>query len=161
MFMESHNIKDKINDTDRVVMDKKEITSPKFPVEQKESSYKPSGLWYALGEEWINWCKSEMPEWMGEYIYKLDIDMSKVLHIKNSSQLKIFTNEYKNEKSYHEYGSDCKINWKKVSENYNGIEISPYLYDMRMKYMWYYGWDVASGCIWNENVIKTIKRVKV
>jgi len=36
-----------------------------------------------------------------------------------------------------------------VSKEYDGIEIAPYQWDARLSLIWYYGWDVASGCIWN------------
>ena len=41
------------------------------------------------------------------------------------------------------------IDWKKVASKYDGIEIVPYQPKARMNLLWYYGWDIASGCIWN------------
>jgi len=51
------------------------------------------------------------------------------------------------------------IDWGRVAEDYSGIEIAPYLYEARMKHMWYYGWDVASGCIWGKGVVKNITKI--
>ena len=53
------------------------------------------------------------------------------------------------------------IDYKRVGAAYAGIEISPYLYERRYDSMHYYGWDVASGCIWNEIAIKEIRLLAV
>ena len=46
------------------------------------------------------------------------------------------------------------INWDKVSKDYGGIEICPYL-PQRKHYLWYSSFDAASGCIWNtKSIIK-------
>jgi hypothetical protein len=50
---------------------------------------------------------------------------------------------------------DYYINWPKVAQDYSGIEICPYQWKFRLNYMWYYGWDVASGCIWNQNALNS------
>jgi len=61
-------------------------------------------------------------------------------------------------------------------DGYHGISIFPFRYDyhrkpfnefnekikdeMRRKYGWYYGWDVASTCIWNPDSIIDIEQIK-
>ena len=45
-----------------------------------------------------------------------------------------------------------------VSKDYGGIEITPYLLERR-KIDRYNTFDVASGCIWNNKIIKEIKLV--
>lgn len=42
------------------------------------------------------------------------------------------------------------IDWKAVAKEYDGIEIDPYQYERRFSegFLWYYGWDCASGCVW-------------
>ena len=51
------------------------------------------------------------------------------------------------------------IDWIKVSKQYSGIEINPYQHSNRYTSMWYYGWDVASGCIWKNDLIKNITKI--
>ena len=51
------------------------------------------------------------------------------------------------------------IDWPRVAKDYAGIEICPYL-DSRRDIMWYYGWDVASGCVWDPSGIKELVEVK-
>ena len=40
--------------------------------------------------------------------------------------------------------------WKLIAQEFDGIEIAPYQWEIRMDYnfFWYYGWDCASGCLW-------------
>jgi hypothetical protein len=55
-------------------------------------------------------------------------------------------------------GLDKMIDWPKVAEHYAGIEICPYLSNKRNDddFFWYYGWDVASGCIWDQKGIEEL-----
>ena len=55
-----------------------------------------------------------------------------------------------------------QIDWAEVASKYDGIIISPYQWSLRldMEMMWYYGWDCASGCIWNISAIKELKEVQ-
>jgi hypothetical protein len=41
-----------------------------------------------------------------------------------------------------------------LTDKYDGIEINPYQFEARYQYLWYYGWDIASGCVWNLNNVK-------
>ena len=53
-----------------------------------------------------------------------------------------------------------KIDWTKVYMEYGGIELAVTHHE---KYLdmtgikWWSGWDVASGCIWNGDVIEKIE----
>lgn len=122
-----------------------------FELEQRtfnqKVDMKPKGFWYGFGSEWIDWTRSEMPEWVGKYIYSIDIGNTNVLQIKTHMELMQFNREY-------ESGPYKYIDWKKVASKYDGIEINPYQYEARFQYMWYYGWDIASGCVWNLSNVK-------
>ena len=48
------------------------------------------------------------------------------------------------------------LDFLKVMDEYDGIIIAPYQYSCRLmnsSTAWYYGWDCASGCIWNLGCI--------
>lgn len=47
----------------------------------------------------------------------------------------------------------------RVRQDYAGIEISPYQYECRFELTWYYGWDVASGCVWDKEAIRAVEPV--
>ena len=144
---------------DRIIMAKKDILPLKFPIKQRNRCPKPKGLWYAIGNEWIDWVRSEMPHWEGDYIYKLDLNSTKILFLETYDDIEKFTRKYKIDIDYS--GVDVfDINWKEVSENYSGIEISPYQSSVRHKMLWYNGWDVASGCIWKKDGIESIVKIK-
>ena len=55
-----------------------------------------------------------------------------------------------------------RIDWVGVAELYDGIIITPYDWDLRTdsRTDWFYGWDCASACIWNLQVLNEIS-VKV
>lgn len=102
---------------------------------------KPQGFWYGIGQTWHEWVRSEMPHWMGEFNYEVDLGDSSILIIDSCAGLDKFTKKYGRGEFF--------IDWKLVSEKYDGIEIDPYQWSRRHELMWYYGWDVASGCLWN------------
>jgi len=151
-------VKSRIQPNDRIIMAKKDILPLKFPVEQEENHNvidKPSGLWYAVGTEWIEWIESEMPHWMGKTFYKIEIS-NKVLKIDTAKKFEELMKKYGEVRRIpglkYSRKHNLYINWKKVAEDYSGIEIAPYRWHYRHEYMWYYGWDVASGCIWKKAV---------
>jgi hypothetical protein len=97
-----------------------------------------------------------MPDWEVDNIFKIDIDVDKILKITNSEELLAFNKNYGVKTQFYNV-----IDWVKVASEYGGIEISPYNYKLRMEreVFWYYGWDVASGCIWNEGVITGVDKL--
>ena len=138
-----------------------------FKLERKlyscsHSSDKPKGLWYQINDSWEEWCEHEMPQWLGAgnrgaFKINLEIDKTNVLVIKTLKEFDNFHNKYC---SLHPFmNKSTFINWERVSEDYDGIEISNYLYERRLNSNseWYYTWDVASGCIWNTYIIKVIE----
>jgi hypothetical protein len=148
-------VKSIINPTDKIIMAKKDILPLKFPVEQSYMNNKlgkPSGLWYAIGTEWIDWVEVEMPHWMGSYFYKITTS-NKVLKIDDANKFEQLAKKYAT--------TDNNIDWIKISNIYSGIEIAPYRPEYRMEYMWYYGWDIASGCVWKRDAITNIQKIEI
>jgi len=125
----------------------------------QEVGLKPHGLWYACGHEWIQWCKKENFE-IGDLENKfiLDIDFNKILILDSVDKMILFNKQYgiRDVQQREYWAVPNEIDWNEVSKNYQGIEICPYQWGLRNKFLWYYGWDVASGCIWNKQAIKNI-----
>ena len=129
-------------------------------IQQSSGSLKPKGLWYGFGDQWINWLKSEMPEWWDEaqYAYKVFPNIPNLLVINTIDELDQFIDKY---------NAGRNIDWVRVAEEYDGIEFPSYSREGfrnlafssadHMKYMWVYSMDIASGCIWNPSGIKNIK----
>lgn len=145
-----------------VIMTSKPITKLKPIGKQPWNADKPKGLWYGKSTAWIDWVETEMPNWIGKNLYSLEIDKSNVLVIKTAQQMKNFYKKYKNKDAWISFGgNDDYINWERVAQEYDGIEIATYFWKYRHLFPWYYSWDVASGCIWNPKAIKSIKHVSV
>ena len=60
-----------------------------------------------------------------------------------------------------------KIDWPRLASEFCGIENCPYRVESRMEEFtyWYYGWDVASGCIWSScgleiNLLGTVEEIE-
>lgn len=119
---------------------------------------KPLGLWYSFGMEWLEWCNREgMQDWVAnKNWFKVELDCKYILQITNAVDLMRFARKYSMKHNDLNY-----IDWTKVANDYSGIEIAPYQYQLRLdpKYIWYYGWDVASGCIWDSKAIKNIVKI--
>jgi hypothetical protein len=122
---------------------------------------KPIGLWLSVDsceDNWRSWCESE-----GFNLHKLthayDIELqdnANLLILTNEDELDNFTKEYgiKNDYMPSIYG----VNWPAVADKWDGIIITPYIWSRRLEAhtFWYYGWDCASGCVWNVKAIKNI-----
>lgn len=155
------------------ISDNKSINLNKKYIQGK--SPKPKGIWYSCFNNWYNWIVREMPEWMRNYIHKIKInkniltditnkDKNKLLVIKNDEDFDAFNKNYKIDVSKTlpfiestPFPGAPKIimdiiDWKKVAEDFGGIEICPFLIN-KQNYYWYFQWDVASGCIWNASTI--------
>lgn len=123
------------------------------------SDSKPYGLWYAIGDSWLKWCISEEPGWIGKYIYEIKLNpQANILFIKNEESVFFFSKKYARKDNNSFFPKSIFINWGKVMKDYDGIEINPYFRKLRHNYnlMWYNGWDIPSGCIWNSNAKKRI-----
>tara|TARA_B100001093_G_scaffold482563_1_gene514328 strand:- start:635 stop:1201 length:567 start_codon:yes stop_codon:yes gene_type:complete len=137
--------------------------------------FKPSGLWYACNNEWLKFTQDWISEKHHKYIHKLNIkrnvltnirekNKKKILVIKNLKDLDLFFNKYSFKVDWFNKWPKLKslekqnylIDWEKVSQDFGGIEICPYLGKKRLpRYFWYSTWDVASGCIWNlKDILK-------
>jgi len=133
---------------------------------------KPIGIWYGIGDSWIDWCVSEGFGGIHQYIYEVVVNESRILTIDNMRDFEKFENEHHDladwrkelqkadnlifqelmlctgRKSYLD-----SMNYGNVAKSFDGIEITPYQWEKRLESMWYYGWDCASGCIWNPDAI--------
>ena len=153
----SDNDYKQIKRTDRIVMsDTTSITPPNIPSSKQRIDFKPIGMWYGIGTEWVDWVRSEMSHWETDNVFKIDINPSKMLFIKNENDVIKLQEQYGVDK----FGmGDYKIDWSLVAKDYSGIEFNPYHYALSRKYMWYYSIDVASGCIWDKGALKRAQAI--
>jgi len=128
---------------------------------------KPYGLWVSVEDyeddvNWKQWSLSE--EFRLEHLkYRYSVNIvkkSNILFLNSSEELTIFSLEYESPQVNHKYEYlkyIYSIDWERVMTEYDGIIIAPYIWSCRLDNpatSWYYGWDCASGCIWNIDAIE-------
>lgn len=125
---------------------------------------KPAGLWVSVpGEDdWPSWCRAEdfgIDRLAVEHVVVLTAD-ARILHLSSCAAIDEFTAEYGiNNLTFGPHG----IDWARVSESYQGIVIAPYQWERRSSMAgapWYWGWDCASGCIWDMAAIESLTVVR-
>lgn len=148
-----------VNDSTRLHLthdsELKKINTP-----QRAYGPKPDGLWYCVGFGWLDFTTRDFQSFytVGNRVYPFEISLDglNVLKITNYEELVAFEKAYSAPPQF-KFRDNFDINWVKVAESYDGIEIAPYLYEARYEHRWYQGWDVASGCIWNTAGLKSKK----
>ncbi len=136
-------------------------------------SGKPTGLWVSVDSEfgWAQWCyDNEQDQFYKRLKYKYDVVLyphAKILVLDSAEKIVTFSHQYRDhnveKQKPQSYFSTTKrdlfdtvIDWKTLKSQYDGIIISPYQDSVRLQYKWYYGFDCASGCIWNLSCINTL-----
>lgn len=121
---------------------------------------KPSGLWVSVDGEfdWPTWCKAEDFDTTGntvrhKVVLKPDANiwiLSEPEHLLRVPTLGLDGTTLK----FHFH-----VPWPRIAEDFQGIIISPYQWSMRLRddTFWYYGWDCASGCIWDLSAIEKME----
>ena len=115
---------------------------------------KPNGFWVSVAgeEDWPTWCRDEdfeISRLAVEYAVTL-ADGANVLRIENHYDIDEFYEQYAVETERERRygigpGKSWPIDWRAVTEHYDGIIIAPYQLARRYSMGWYYGWDCASG----------------
>lgn len=126
---------------------------PTRTYDQREEAHcygKPRGLWLSVDEGWKEWCQDESFNLDG-LVHSTEFDVrddARILRIQTLLDLDIFHRDHAHREAYGD-----SIDWAFVAERYDGILIAPYIWQRRLEYSWYYGWDCASACIWNPGVL--------
>jgi len=150
-----------IGATDRIIMSNANQIIPQNVMQSRNASWKPRGLWYAIGTEWIDWVRDNMPEWEANYAHRALVDETKILRLGHDMSIEEFEHLFGANRQTYETKPVCTaIHWWKVqtykSAKYAGIEIvSPW----GMIGDWRRTWDISSGCIWSTKAIKSIELI--
>lgn len=130
--------------------------------QQRGGNDKPSGLWLSDESDygWKQWCRDNEFRTNGlKCVTRFAVDEKQILIISSLTQIESFSDEYGCRPSWVKSGIKLKfIDWEKVTENYAGVIITPYINEARLlcKFFWYYGWDCASGCVWDLSALEMI-----
>ncbi len=132
---------------------------------------KPCGLWVSAddhADNWRDWCLSERFG-LERLTHVHDVELvpgalgGRVLHLDGAADLDRFTGEFaRSDPQYSAIGRAERgyiIDWPVVAARWDGIVIAPYIWERRLSNHagWYYGWDCASGCIWNARAVASIR----
>lgn len=126
---------------------------------------KPRGFWITDDSEhcWASWCRVQSFNLFSlERVHEVELDESRILFARDALDLDAFTERYGClARSYPAIGSGPAIDWNRVASEFAGIIITPYVWSRRMELNWYYGWDCASGCIWDVSAVLGVREVEV
>jgi len=120
---------------------------------------KPGGLWYAIGGSWFEWCVGEDFGGTGKYVYEIELNpKANILFLSNADDVFSFSKKYRRTGPMYDQFHSIHIDWARVTSDYDGIEVNPYFQELRFTHnlIWYYGWDVPSGCFWKASAKKKI-----
>lgn len=144
---------------------------------EKTMTQKPNGLWVSIedfegDQTWKTWCEAEGFEKEGlSYCYQVKLKCpAKTLWLKTPQDIIDFGLKYADKDPFsmnslliEEGRGPCIywIKWPEIMKEYDALFIAPYQWDCRLEDStgWYYGWDCASGCIWNIDIIQSLTEV--
>lgn len=137
----------------------KPLTAVRDTTQDETPGPKPSGLWVSVGTAWPEWCLAE------EFGVDRLVSVNRIVLAPNANILRLasprdlddFTGAYSTDAR--DSVSRYSIAWDRVAARYDGILIAPYVWERRMALLWYYGWDCASGCLWNARAVSSIETV--
>jgi hypothetical protein len=112
-------------------------------------------LWVSVDGEydWPWWCEAESFD-IGSFRHEVSLRPdANILVITTVNELDAFQRRYR--ASIASWAFSKGIDWERVARDHSGIVIAPYQWERRhdIKSSWYYGWDCASGCIWDLTAI--------
>ena len=170
-YQEFLNEKLILGHNERVTISSKPITELLNKSQESKRVFgKPVGLWYGFGDSWIEFLKYEMEmsykDLKAKHAYKIYPNFDRIITLKTEDDITNFTKKYHmdpNGVEHMAFFPNNDINWVKVSQDYDGVEIPDY-YNVKLMsddpfYSWLYLWDVDSGCIWNASGIKRLKHL--
>lgn len=130
---------------------------------------KPVGFWVSVAgeDDWPSWCRDQEYYLAGlKHRSRVVLhDDANILLISTGDELMAFHDKFCVDdpdfpRARHWMDDERKywsVHWPAVAALYQGVIIAPYLWSHRLDGpMWYYGWDCASGCIWDLDAIWSV-----
>lgn len=144
-----------------------------YPSRKDREYFKPNGLWVSDEDSygWSHWCTAEhfaVEHLECEHRIELWPD-NNILFIRSVEEIDKFHEEYAVDmigriittlpsgEMWERKPRKDWVDWTVIYPLCQGIIVTPYLWERRMDYMWYYGWDCAGGCIWDLSAIRTFE----
>jgi len=148
---------DHVNDDDRVTLSKEQINTSRTYTQPSPNPNKPNGIWYAFAMSWYETVIGgglDRRTFLGSnpYVYKIDLTAANIKYL-NRDNIREFENTYKQEQN-----TKPTIDWNRVANDFDGIELTTDPDSLSNSYPWLRGWDIVSGCIWNAANV-TLQRI--
>lgn len=128
--------------------------------EIRDPDWKPRGLWVSTDDEegWDAWARQTWgDDGRDGACTRVHLDpAANVLWIADAAALAAFDRVFGEELLPGESYTRL-IRWRTVADRWQGVVIVPYQRAMRWEILWYYGWDCASGCIWDPAAIARLE----
>lgn len=130
------------------------------PHDETGGVYKTPGLWVSVegNDDWVSWCRGEGWNLEG-FKHATEITLAesaKVNVLSGARAIDQFTEEFQQ----NDRGPIWRrgLDWKAIRSRWQGLIIAPYCWDRRMSDHtgWYYGWDCASGVIWDADAVASV-----
>lgn len=150
--------RNQIDDNDRItivkgneVEDENEehigINTSRTYTQPSSNPNKPNGIWYAFGFKWFetiinNDMDRELFLGRSPEIYRIKNINGANIKFLNRDNIAAFQNKYGNNQN--------RIDWQKVADDFDGIELKFDPESLSATYRWLSGWDIQSGCIWRN-----------
>lgn len=138
----------------------------------QEVHMKPSGFWVSVEDigdpednlTWPEWCESEefKPERL-RYAHEIRLCAdANLLHLSTTYDMLVFNKSFR-KLLVKGLFSNMTMDWPSVVEQYQGILIAPYHFNLRgdSDFFWYFGWDCSSGVIWDLEAIASIELIEL
>lgn len=120
------------------------------------NSFKPCGLWlsHENGFNWKKWCEQEQFP-CGDFEYSVTIDSTaNIVCLNDMCTVFDFMGKFL-------LSDGFSIDWKAVAEKYDGIYVTEHALSWAFTnddMTFLYGWDLASACVWNVDVIESFEK---
>lgn len=128
------------------------------PISEQPTYFKPKGLWFSFGTEWIDFVEQSMftrdeVSDMLQHTYDIQTNDSTILTLGKENEEQ-FLNKYGVRNKY----DTMEVDWAKVATDWNGVEIIINPRELNERMLWS-TWDIPSGCIWNIKGITSIHKL--
>lgn len=121
---------------------------------------KPRGLWVSVDDAWYVAALEMFGDDNLKHASLITLSPeARILYLKTVGDIDHFTEQYTIDADERFQILGRAIDWPTVAKEYQGIVIAPYQFRRRLTphTFWYYGWDCASGCIWDVDAIATVE----
>ena len=149
----------KISATDKIHISKEDgLKFKNVPISEQSIDFKPKGLWFSFGTEWIDFLDRSMftreeVSNLLQHTYDIQTNDSTILTLGKENEEQ-FLNKYGIRNKY----DNMDVDWSKVATDWDGVEIIINPRELNERMLWS-TWDIPSGCIWNIKGITSIRKL--